>query len=128
VIPVVTDRPIPLPATASARVLAQDGSVIATVARSVRLAEPGPEAVVSVQGDLDLDTAPLAQETLAQALAGAERVCLDLSEVRFFGAAGVGVVITARLQATTLGRDFRFSGAQGITKRILTLTGLYPEA
>jgi anti-anti-sigma factor len=112
-------------------VLAQDGSVIATVARSVRPAapgEPGPEAVVSVQGDLDLDTAPLAQETLTQALAGAERVCLDLSEVRFFSAAGVEVVITARRHATALGRDFRFSGAQGVTRRILTLTGLYPEA
>jgi hypothetical protein len=47
--------------------------------------------------------------------------------VRFFSAAGIRVVITARVRAATLGRTFRLNGVHGITKRILTLTGLYPE-
>ncbi|MGW4941757.1 STAS domain-containing protein [Actinoplanes sp. NPDC004185] len=119
----------PVPA-AGARVIAQDGSVIAAVSRRVRPAEPGeagPEVVVSVQGDLDLDTAPLAQATLIQALDGAERVCLELSEVRFFGAAGVRVVIAAQQHAASLGRQLRLSGVHGITERILVLTGVYRE-
>ncbi|MEU8229054.1 STAS domain-containing protein [Actinoplanes sp. NPDC048967] len=120
---------IPAPA-ASAQVIAQDGSVIATVARRVRPPEPGeagPEVVVSVQGDLDLDTAPLAQATLIQALEGAERVCLELSGVSFFGAAGVRVVIAAQLRAASLGRQLRLSGVRGITERVLVLTGVYRE-
>jgi anti-anti-sigma factor len=122
-------HPAPVPA-ASAQVMASDGSVIATVSRRVRPAgpgDPGPEVVVSLAGDLDLDTAPLAQENLLRALYGAERVCLDLGEVTFFGAAGVRVVVTARLRAATLGRALRLSGVHGITERVLTLTGLYPE-
>jgi anti-anti-sigma factor len=117
-------------ATASARVIAQDGSIIATVSRRVRPAEPGepgPEGVVGIQGDVDLDTAPLAQATLLQALDGAERVALDLSEVRFFGAAGVHVVLAAQQHAASLGRTLRLSGVQGITERILALTGVYPR-
>ncbi|GAA3928418.1 STAS domain-containing protein [Actinoplanes auranticolor] len=123
------DDGIPAP-TASARVIAQDGSVIATVTRRSRPAEPGepgPEVVVGIQGDVDLDTAPLAQATLLQALDGAERVCLDLSEVRFFGAAGVRVVLTAQQHAAPLGRTLRLSGVHGITERILALTGVYPR-
>lgn len=119
-----------LPAVISASVTAADGSVIAAVSRRVRPAEPdetGPEVVVSVRGDLDLDTAPLVQETLIQSLESAERVCLDLAEVGFCGAAGVRVVIIARQQAAALGRVFRLSGVHGLTERVLTLTGLYPE-
>jgi anti-sigma B factor antagonist len=130
--PDVTDIPAsgdgtPAPA-AGARVIAPDGSVIATVSRRVRPTEPGeagPEVVVSIQGDLDLDTAPLAQATLIQALDGAERVCLELSEVRFFGAAGVRVVIAAQLHAASLGRQLRLSGVRGITERVLVLTGVF---
>jgi anti-sigma B factor antagonist len=114
-----------------AAVTAQDGSVIATVSRYVRLTGPGgtaSEVVVCVRGDLDIDTAPLVQETLIRSLDGAERVCLDLAEVGFCGAAGVGAVITARQHAAALGRGLRLSGVHGLTERVLTLTGLYPEA
>ena len=83
--------------------------------------------VVCVQGDLDLDTAPLAEAVLTQALDGAERVCLDLSEVRFFGAAGVGVVVAGRQHAAALGRELRLSGVHGITERVLALTGVRPR-
>jgi anti-sigma B factor antagonist len=121
--PAVTDRP----AAASASVTASDGAVIVTVTRRIVPADPGPEVVVSVQGDLDLDTAPLAQAVLTQALDGAERVCLDLSDVRFFGAAGVGVVVAGRQHAASLGRELRLSGVHGITERVLALTGVCPR-
>jgi anti-anti-sigma factor len=113
--------------TAGAQVIAQDGAIIATVWRRVRPAEPGSEVVVGIQGDVDLDTAPLAQATLLQALDGAERVCLELSEVRFFGAAGVHVVLAAQQHAASLGRTLRLSGVHGLTERILGLTGVYPR-
>lgn len=119
-----------LPETASASVTASDGAVIATVARHIRPAGPGErgsEVVVTVQGDLDLEAAPLVQRTLTQALDGAERVCLDLGEVSFFGATGVRVVITARLHAISLGRAFRLTGVHGITARVLALSGLHPQ-
>jgi len=88
--------------------------------------EPGPGGVGGIEGDLDLDTAPLAEATLIQALDDAPRVCLDLSDVRFFGAAGLRVIVGARRHAESLGRDFRLSGVHGVTERILLLTGLYP--
>jgi len=113
----------------SAGVSDGDGSPIATVSRRLRPAgpdEPGPEVVVVVQGDIDLDTAPLAQATLLQALDDAERVCLDLSEVHFFGADGIRVVVTGRQHAAALGRTLRLSGVHGIAERVLTLTGLGP--
>ena len=113
--------------TAGAAVIGHDGAVIATVSRRLRVGESGPEVVVSVRGDLDLDTAPLAQATLIQALDDADRVCLDLSEVQFFGAAGVRVVVAARSHARSLGRALRLSGVHGITERILTITGLWPQ-
>ena len=112
--------------TAGAAVLGPDGSVIATVSRRVRAGESGPEVVVSVRGDLDLDTAPLAQATLIQALDDADRVCLDLSEVQFFGAAGVRVVVAARVHADSLGRALRLGGVHGITGRVLAITRLWP--
>ena len=113
--------------TAGAAVIGSDGAVIATVSRRLRVGESGPEVVVSVRGDLDLDTAPLAQATLTQALDDADRVCLDLSAVEFFGAAGVRVVVAAREHAATRGRVLRLSGVHGLTERILTLTGLWPQ-
>ena len=114
---------------ARAAVTGPDGEDIAVVTSRIRPAdsgEPGPEAVVSVRGDIDIDTAPLAQETLLRMLEASERVCLDLTDVRFFGAAGVRVVIVARQRAATLGRGFRLSGVHGITERVLTLSGLHP--
>jgi anti-sigma B factor antagonist len=114
---------------ATASVTGYDGSVIATVSRHAGPGgpdDPGPEAIVTVRGDLDLDTAPLAEAILLQALDAAQRVCLDLDEVRFFGAAGVRVIIKARLHAAALGRALRLRGVHGITERVLVLTGLYP--
>ena len=115
--------------SAVAAVTGWDGALIAEVSRRMRPGEPGepgPEVVVGIQGDLDLDTAPLAHATLIQALDDAPRVCLDLSEVRFFGAAGLRVIVGARQHAESLGRAFRLSGVHGVTERILVLTGLYP--
>ena len=111
---------------ASAGVTGYDGSVIATVSRRVEPGDAGPEVVVSVRGDLDLDTALLVEATLLRALDDAERVCLELGEVSFFGAAGVRVVITARLRAAALGRTLRLSGVHGVTERVLVLTGVCP--
>jgi anti-anti-sigma factor len=113
----------------SAGVTGDNGSTVATVSRRVRPAGPGesgPEVVVVVRGDVDLDTAPLAQATLIRALDDAERVCWDLSEVYFFGAAGARVVVAARQHAAARGRTLRLSGVHGIAERVLTLTGLYP--
>jgi anti-anti-sigma factor len=110
----------------SAGVLGADGSAVATVSRRVRAGESGPEVIVVVQGDLDLDTAPLAEASVLRALDDAEQVCLDLTAVSFFGAEGVRVVITARQHAAGLGRTLRLDGVDGITRRVLALTGLYP--
>lgn len=121
----------PLPAEVSATIRAADGTVLATVSRRRHPAapgEPGPVVVIAVAGDLDLDTAPLAEATLIQTLDTAARVCLDLSAVRFFGAAGVRVVHAARRHAEAVGHEFRLAGVGGLTERVLRITGLYPPA
>ena len=81
----------------------------------VRITRPGPETVVlGVEGELDMFTAPILAQHLAEHLnAGAPhagsgtawRVVLDLTGVSFMGSSGLSVL--ARAQRTASGGHLR---------------------
>lgn len=109
----------------SATVAGLDGTVVATVSRRD---EPSPAggllAVVGVSGDIDIHSIPLLHNTLTVAIDGNPRVCCDLSEVDFFGAAGANTMLAAHWHAAAAGRHFTVRGVHGLVRRVFAITGL----
>ena len=63
----------------------------------VRVTSTGGVPVVAVSGELDMDTAPEVRAALATTLADdPPALVLDLSEVRFFGSAGLSLLLDVR--------------------------------
>ena len=112
----------------SATLAGPDGTIVVTVTRHTEPADSaaGDDAlmVVAVAGDVDLDTASLLRTALTQAIDRHPRVCCDLSEVGFFGAAGANTLVEARRHAVSVGHDFGVRGAHGIICRVLHIVGL----
>jgi anti-anti-sigma factor len=113
----------------TASVAGYDGTVIATITRTVESsAAPagvdGPLSVVTVDGDIDRDTAPLLEQALRLAIDDRLQTCLDMRRVDFFGAAGVHVLIAAYGHAASLRHCFVLRGVHGIADRVLTIVGL----
>jgi anti-anti-sigma factor len=61
-------------------------------------------ATVSLQGELDLETAPRFRERLAEAETGTETVVVDLREVTFVDSCGIGELVGAQQRAHREGR------------------------
>jgi anti-anti-sigma factor len=78
--------------------------------------------VVVPAGYVDMDTAPVLESALVDAVDSHPEVCCDLAAVRFFSAAGVHVLLTARGRAGRSGSRFSVRGAYGITRRVLRIT------
>jgi anti-anti-sigma factor len=113
----------------TASVAGYDGTVIATITRTVESPAAlagvgGPLSVVTVDGDIDQDTAPLLEQALRLAINDRLQTCLDMRRVDFFGAAGVHVLIAAQGHAASLRHCFVLRGVHGIADRVLTIVGL----
>ncbi|MBQ1021372.1 STAS domain-containing protein [Micromonospora sp. D93] len=80
--------------------------------------------VVAPVGYVDMDTAPRLATALMNAIDSHPEVCCDLTGVGFFSAAGVYVLLLARDQAERVGSRFSIRGAEGITQRVLRITGV----
>jgi anti-anti-sigma factor len=113
----------------SATVAGIDGAVIGTVTTHREAGATGrpssqPPIVISVTGDIDADTSPLLHTALTKALQAHRWVCCDLSRVDFFGAAGANTIVAAHQHATAAGRHLTVRGVHGLTRLVLTITGL----
>ncbi len=107
-------------------VMSGDRTAITTVSRHVA-DESSPDAgavVVTVSGDLDLDTTPPVRGTLYDAIDHHRRTVLDLEGVRFFGAAGANLVVAAHVRAGHRGAGFALRGVSGPARRVLSITGV----
>ncbi|RAO35258.1 hypothetical protein PSN13_02513 [Micromonospora saelicesensis] len=80
--------------------------------------------VVAPVGYVDMDTAPRLATALMNAIDSHPEVCCDLTGVGFFSAAGVRVLLLARDRAERVGSRFSIRGAEGITQRVLRITGV----
>lgn len=73
--------------------------------------------VLGFAGELDLATAPQAESLILPRLDGARSLVLDFSGLTFLGAAGLNLVLRARLLATRRGIDLRLvAGARCVTR------------
>ncbi|MFJ9350964.1 STAS domain-containing protein [Streptomyces sp. NPDC101237] len=80
--------------------------------------------VVSVVGQLDLDSAPLLRQVLSDALASSSgRLELDLAGVDFCDCSGLNVLLHARHRARERGKDLVLRAAGPAVERVLSLTG-----
>lgn len=95
---------------------------------SVSIVRPGPGVVrVHVAGDVDLATAPRLQTALLAAVAAAAppaEVQVDLAEVTFLDAVGIGVLVRGRNAARSAGVGFSAYNARGVVLQVLEVVGL----
>jgi anti-anti-sigma factor len=78
-----------------------------------------------VFGEVDSSTSPLLRDRLLEHLRPAcARLVVDLTEVTFFGAAGLGVLVAARAAAETAGIRTCLVARTRVVLRPLTITGL----
>jgi anti-anti-sigma factor len=96
------------------------GEVIATIARRTEQSS----AVVTVDGDIDRDTAPLLAQALAAAIDDQPGTCLDMHHVDVLDAAGVRVLLGAGRDAADRGRGFWVRGLHGVPEQVLIILGV----
>jgi anti-anti-sigma factor len=113
----------------TASIVGYEGTVIATITRSAEAPAAatdveGPISVVTVEGDIDADTAPLLEQALRLAINDRFETCLDMRRVDFFGAAGAHVLLAAHGHAASLRHSFVLRGVHSSATRVLTIVGL----
>ncbi|MFI8287966.1 STAS domain-containing protein [Streptomyces sp. NPDC085614] len=82
-------------------------------------------AVLSVGGELDIETADLLHQHLAdQILHGRHHVVLDLSSLEFMDSSGLNVLIRAGRSARDARGDIHLVAPTPAVRRILEITGL----
>ena len=83
--------------------------------------------VVSLAGELDLAAVELEPLLLRLAESGpTPTIVLDMSELEFIDAYGVGVIVSAWRAAKARGRVLRVDGLHGLPARVFGLVGLEP--
>ncbi|MEU3295496.1 STAS domain-containing protein [Streptomyces longwoodensis] len=88
-------------------------------------ATPGPAAVASVSGEIDLHTAPgFRTRVLALIDQGDHHLILDLSGVGFCDSAGLGALIGIWHGAQEAGGSLALAAVPDRLMRMLTLTGV----
>ena len=81
-----------------------------------------------VPDELDMGTAPYARSQIHGGLIQRpQRLTIDLSDVRFMGSAGLGLLVEAREDAEHTGVKLSLAGVQDnrIVRRALEVSGLY---
>jgi anti-anti-sigma factor len=85
----------------------------------------GVAVVVVVEGELDIATAGVLEETLNSAAARAPVTVLDLRAVGFIDSSGLSVVVKYHRHAEAARAAFAIAaGAESKVRRLLTLSGL----
>ena len=82
-------------------------------------------AVVTVEGEVDLYTAPEFKEVLLGAVdEGARHVIVDLSAVTFVDSTALGVLVVAGRRCTDAGGELRLVGLRPHVRKVFDITGL----
>jgi anti-anti-sigma factor len=87
---------------------------------------PGPDqVVVRLTGEIDLSTAPLLVDALAQAgTLGTRQVVVDVAAARFWDCSGLHALIEFTAVLDGDGRSCRVAGAPAPTRRLIRLARL----
>ena len=84
-------------------------------------------ARVSVAGDVDLATVGQLDQDIAAAVDADQTtsIVVDLGEVAFLDSSGIASLLKGRRLADELGKPYRVTGATGIVREVLDLTGVW---
>ena len=89
------------------------------------MSEERETAIVALEGEIDLATAPEAERWIADAEAREPgRLVIDLREVTFMDSSGAPVLLTAHQRAEEAGRGFALVRGGDTVNRLLDVTGL----
>jgi anti-anti-sigma factor len=84
-------------------------------------------ARVSVAGDVDLATVGQLDREIETAVDADEttNIVVDLAEVAFLDSSGIASLLKGRRLADGLGKPYRITGASGLVREVLDLTGVW---
>jgi len=86
----------------------------------------GDEAVLAARGAIDLATVDqLRAEVDALVDGDAPAVVLDLGDVSLLDSVGISALLACRRLADQHGRSFRVTGATGLVREVLDITGVW---
>lgn len=85
---------------------------------------PGDGVVVALHGELDIATAPVAEEELRRAEASQDLIVLDLGGLSFIDSTGLRLMIGADRRAHERGGSFVVIHAVPQVQRLLDLSGV----
>ncbi|MET0415660.1 MAG: STAS domain-containing protein [Actinoplanes sp.] len=89
---------------------------------------PDDSVVVTVRGNLDIDSAPVLSTALAQVLDRPEpRIVVDLSGVEFCDSTGLSAFVVGHNHASTAGGWLRLASPSAFLGRLLDTVGLTPR-
>ncbi|GAA3636292.1 anti-anti-sigma factor [Lentzea atacamensis] len=92
---------------------------------TVRAAEVTGVMVVTVEGEIDVDTADVVLDALRLGFeSGGPAVVVDLTAVSFFGSTGISTLITAHELADEHCKNFHVVAPHRVVKRPLQVTGV----
>ena len=83
----------------------------------------GNEAIVSLEGELDVATAGAFRTALTGAVSSAATVTVDMSRLCFMDASGLGVLVAAHQRCAGSGRHLALRRPTGAVKRVLDVAG-----
>lgn len=90
---------------------------------TVEVTDSGPVTVVKVDGELDMGTVHLLTDRVEEVLDQLPlRLVLDLADVTFFCADGIGALYRIRHAVTGIAADLELRDPSPITRRVLHLT------
>jgi len=87
----------------------------------------GDEVTVAARGVVDLASAKEFEDGLAAAVAddGAAVVVVDLAGVTLLDSMGIAALLKGRRWADERGRSYRLTGATGLVRQVLDITGVW---
>jgi anti-sigma B factor antagonist len=83
-----------------------------------------PWTILSIRGELDLQTSTRLQEELKSATDGGAWLALDLSGVSFMDSSSLGVLVGCLKRVREDGGEMALVGLRGSPRKVIELTGL----
>jgi anti-sigma B factor antagonist len=95
------------------------------VAFSMSIDQRADTTMISVKGEIDLMRAQQLESQISDTLdAPSKTVEVDLSGVTFMDSSGISALLKGRRHADLRGKSYRVTGAAGIVREVLELTGV----
>jgi anti-anti-sigma factor len=111
--------------SATGGVLVKEDQLKESPLLTVRAAEVAGVVVVTVEGEIDVDTADVVLDALRLGFSsGGPALVADLTLVSFFGSTGISTLITAHENAEEQGIGFHVVAPQRAVRRPLQVTGV----